>query len=204
MVRLFLLLLGLTGCSMNGLFRNLGGMEKTYFQPNAGFYHTGDSGYLDSDGYLFIMTRTGDLINVAGHRLSTGSLEEALGSHPDVAECAVVGQRDPIKGQVPLGLVVLSSSSTLPEQQISAQCKALVRQRIGAVAAFKAVLVVRFSLVAFFLLVKVPRLPKTRSGKILRGVVQQMVDKDEWKVPATAEDPSVFDELSAILERSGV
>jgi propionyl-CoA synthetase len=129
---------------MTSLFRSPSGLKEKYFIHNPDFLETGDMGYFDPDGYLFVMTRSGDLINVAGHRLSTGSLEEALGSHPDVAECAVVGLTDQVKGQVPLGFVVASSArKTLCNRQLSTECADLVRKKIGAVASFHKVIVVR-------------------------------------------------------------
>ncbi len=163
---------------------------RSYMSEHLGYYHTGDAGFIDEDGYIFIMNRTDDVINVAGHRLSTGAMEEVLASHPDVAECMVIGAADQLKGQVPLGLLVLKAGVRRPVAEISAEAVQLMRDRIGPVAFFKQVLVV-------------DRLPKTRSGKFLRGTVQKIADAVEWKMPATIEDPLVLDEIAQALESIG-
>jgi propionyl-CoA synthetase len=144
----------------------------------------------DQDGYISIMARTDDIINVAGHRLSTGGMEEVLSSHPDVAECAVIGVEDQMKGQLPLGFLVLKSGVTKEADEVVAEIVALVRQQIGPVAAFKQATVVQ-------------RLPKTRSGKILRGTMQAIADNKEWKMPATIDDPAILDEITEALEGVG-
>lgn len=162
----------------------------SYMKQHPGFYHTGDSGFIDGDGYIFILNRTDDVINVAGHRLSTGAMEEVLASHPDVAECVVIGPADELKGQVPLGLLVLKAGVNRPAEAISAEVVKMVRDKIGPVAFFKQVLIV-------------DRLPKTRSGKFLRGTIQKMADAAEWKMPATIEDPTVLDEIATALKAIG-
>ena len=166
-------------------------MKEMYFSTYKGYYNTGDSGYFDKDGYLYIMTRTGDIINVAGHRLSTGGIEEALSGHNEVAECAVIGMNDAVKGQVPLGLIVLSSQTSNDEETIVKQCIQRVRDIVGPVAAFNQVVVVE-------------RLPKTRSGKILRRILQSIANEEPWNPPATTEDPSVFPEIEARMRRAGL
>ncbi|UKD52259.1 propionyl-CoA synthetase [Amycolatopsis sp. FU40] len=160
--------------------------REAYLSRYPGYYLTGDSGYLDEDGYLFVMGRTDDVINVAGHRLSTGSMEAVLASHPAVAECAVIGVADQLKGQVPRGFVVLKSGVEVPEEQLRDELVALVRRDIGPVAAFRDVSVVS-------------ALPKTRSGKILRKTMRGIADGRDEAVPSTIEDPSVLDALRAIL-----
>lgn len=160
--------------------------KKSYLSRFPGFYETGDAGFIDEDDYLFIMARTDDVINVAGHRLSTGAMEEILLEHADVAECAVVGADDQLKGQLPIGLVVLNTRSKGKIDEISSELIGAVRGKIGAVAAFKTVL-------------EVPHLPKTRSGKVLRGIVQKMVNGQDYKVPATIEDPNILGELAEML-----
>ncbi|WP_099867037.1 propionyl-CoA synthetase [Pararhizobium haloflavum] len=157
-----------------------------YLKEFPGTYKTADAGYIDEDGYLFIMARTDDIINVAGHRLSTGGMEEAIATHPDIAECAVIGIADPMKGQVPVGFYVLNNGVDRSEEEISAEVVAVVRDRIGPVAAFKNALAVK-------------RLPKTRSGKILRATLQKIADGDEWKMPATIDDPAILDEFEALM-----
>ncbi|MGI9332147.1 MAG: propionyl-CoA synthetase [Gammaproteobacteria bacterium] len=163
---------------------------KAYFEEFPGYYKTADAGYIDEDGYVYVMARTDDIINVAGHRLSTGGMEEVLAAHPDVAECAVVGVEDSLKGQLPLGLLVLNAGVGRADEDIAAECVKLVRERIGPVAAFKTALVVA-------------RLPKTRSGKILRGTIQKIADRRDWKMPATIDDPAILDEITAVLETAG-
>jgi propionyl-CoA synthetase len=160
--------------------------QKSYLADYAGYYHTSDAGYIDEDGYVFIMARTDDIINVAGHRLSTGAIEEILASHPDVAECAVVGMRDELKGQVPMGFLVLRAGCPRSSDDIVAEVVALVRERIGAVACFKTAAVVQ-------------RLPKTRSGKILRGTMRSIADHQPYRMPATIDDPAILDEIKDVL-----
>ncbi len=161
-------------------------MFTSYLAEFPGFYQTGDAGLIDEDGYVFVMGRTDDIINVAGHRLSTGSMEEVLASHPDVAECAVIGVADPLKGEVPCGFVVLKAGTTRTRVAVEREAVALVRDRIGPVASFK---------LAF----AVDRLPKTRSGKILRGTMKKIADREAWTMPATIEDPAVLDEIAQAL-----
>ena len=163
---------------------------KSYLTTFPGYYETGDAGMVDEDGYLYIMARTDDVINVAGHRLSTGAMEEVLASHPDVAECAVIGVSDDLKGQSPLGFLILSKGVNRPHEEICAECVKLVRDRIGPVAAFK-------------LAVVVDRLPKTRSGKILRATMVKIADNQEFKLPATIDDPVILDEIRAALQTIG-
>ncbi|MDF0599885.1 propionate-CoA ligase PrpE [Psychromarinibacter sp. C21-152] len=156
--------------------------EKSYLAHFPGYYETGDAGMKDEDGYLWIMARTDDVINVAGHRLSTGGMEEVLASHPDVAECAVIGVADELKGQLPMGFVCLTKGVNRPHDEIATECVKLVRDQIGPVAAFKLVTVV-------------DRLPKTRSGKILRASMVKIADGQEFKTPATIDDPAILDEI---------
>jgi propionyl-CoA synthetase len=164
--------------------------KQGYLTEFPGYYKTGDAGFIDDDGYVSVMTRVDDVINVAGHRLSTGQIEEVLGAHNDVAECAVIGVADDLKGQVPLGFVVLKAGVTRPNQEITNEVVQMVRDRIGPVAFFKSALVVQ-------------RLPKTRSGKILRGTIQKMADNQPWTMPATIEDPVVLDEIKDGLKAAG-
>jgi propionyl-CoA synthetase len=164
--------------------------RKAYLDDYPGYYKTGDAGYVDDDGYVFVMTRVDDVINVAGHRLSTGQMEEVLAAHQDVAECAVIGVADDLKGQVPLGMVVLKAGVNRPSAEIASELVALVRERIGPVAAFKQALVVK-------------RLPKTRSGKILRGTMQKIADSASWKLPATIDDPAILDEIAEAMHAIG-
>ncbi|MBX6324222.1 MAG: AMP-binding protein, partial [Rhodospirillaceae bacterium] len=163
---------------------------KSYLTRYPGFYETGDAGYIDEDGYVFVMARTDDIINVAGHRLSTGAMEEVLASHPDVAECAVIGVADSLKGQLPLGFLVLKAGVTRPHAEIVEEVARLVRERIGPVAAFRQALVVK-------------RLPKTRSGKILRATMQKIADGQPYKTPATIDDPMVLGEIAEALRAAG-
>jgi propionyl-CoA synthetase len=163
---------------------------ESYFSTFPGYYETGDAGYVDENGYVFVMARTDDVINVAGHRLSTGAMEEVLASHPDVAECAVMGAADSLKGQLPVGLMVLSAGCDRPEFEIVAEVIQSVRNEIGPVAAFKSAVVVA-------------RLPKTRSGKILRATMRAIADGTEWKMPATIDDPAILDEITEALQRIG-
>jgi len=161
--------------------------KEAYFSEFPGYYKTSDAGYKDEDGYVFVMGRTDDIINVAGHRLSTGGMEEILASHPDVAECAVLGIKDQLKGEVPCGFLVLKSGATRSAKEVESEVVGMVRDRIGPVAAFKRA-------------VTVPRLPKTRSGKILRGTMKKIADGDPWSMPATIEDPKALDDISAALK----
>jgi len=160
--------------------------REAYLSEFPGYYKTSDAGYKDDDGYLFVMGRTDDIINVAGHRLSTGGMEEVLASHADVAECAVLGIKDAVKGEVPCGFLVLKAGVTRPVVDVEKEIVALVRERIGPVAAFK-------------LAITVTRLPKTRSGKILRGTIKKIADGDPWTMPATIEDPMVLEEITTAL-----
>ena len=155
-----------------------------------GYYQTADAGYIDENGYVFVMARTDDIINVAGHRLSTGAMEEVLAEHPDVAECAVIGPADELKGQLPVGFLVLKAGVERPHEEIVAECVKLVRERIGAVAAFKTATVVE-------------RLPKTRSGKILRGTMRSIADGKEYRAPATIDDPAILSEIDVALTQIG-
>src|SRR5579884_1157310 len=163
---------------------------ESYLSAYPGYYQTGDAGFIDEDGYIHVMTRTDDIINVAGHRLSTGGMEEVLAAHPDVAECAVMGVADALKGQVPLGLLVLKAGVARPPEAIEREAVSLVRERIGPVASFKAALVVG-------------RLPKTRSGKILRGTMRKIADGEDYAMPATIDDPAILDEIKTALARAG-
>jgi len=165
--------------------------REAYMAEFPGYYKTADAGIIDEDGYIYIMSRTDDIINVAGHRLSTGSMEEVLSSHPDVAECAVIGIADHLKGQVPCGFIVLKSGVTRAAADIEQECVALIRDRIGPVAAFK-------------IAVTAKRLPKTRSGKILRGTMQKIADQEPWSMPATIDDPAILDEIKAVLNARGI
>ncbi|MBR0989335.1 propionyl-CoA synthetase [Bradyrhizobium japonicum] len=161
--------------------------REAYLSEFPGYYKTSDAGYKDEDGYVFVMGRTDDIINVAGHRLSTGGMEEILASHPDVAECAVLGVKDAIKGEVPCGFLVLKTGVKRAPAEIEKEIIALVRDKLGPVAAFK-------------LAITVGRLPKTRSGKILRGTIKKIADGDSWTMPATIEDPKALDEIGEALK----
>ncbi|TPQ48370.1 propionyl-CoA synthetase [Prosthecomicrobium hirschii] len=165
--------------------------RSAYLDEFPGYYKTADAGFRDQDGYLFIMARTDDIINVAGHRLSTGGMEEVLASHPDVAECAVIGIHDEMKGQIPCGFVVLKSGVSKDAEAIEKELVKLVRDKIGPVAAFK-------------LAIKVERLPKTRSGKILRGTMQKIADHEPWNMPATIDDPAILDEIESAIRARGI
>ncbi|MCO6391328.1 AMP-binding protein [Aliihoeflea aestuarii] len=165
--------------------------KSAYLEEFSGYYKTADAGIIDDDGYLFIMARTDDIINVAGHRLSTGGMEEVIAEHPDVAECAVIGIIDAMKGQVPCGFVVLNAGVDRPADEIEREVVALVREKIGPVAAFRTV-------------VPVKRLPKTRSGKILRATMQKIADREDWSMPATIDDPAILDEVEAALRGKGI
>ncbi|MGI9388835.1 MAG: propionyl-CoA synthetase [Boseongicola sp.] len=164
--------------------------RKSYLEQFPGYYETGDAGYIDDEGYLYIMARTDDVINVAGHRLSTGAMEEVLASHPDVAECAVIGVTDQLKGQLPLGFLCTNSGTTRSDNEIVTDCVNLMREKIGPVAAFKQAAVVT-------------RLPKTRSGKILRGTMVKIADNAAFKMPATIDDPVILDEIREALQGLG-
>ncbi|MBV8189176.1 MAG: propionyl-CoA synthetase [Alphaproteobacteria bacterium] len=164
--------------------------KQAYLADYPGYYKTGDAGFIDQDGYVSVMTRVDDVINVAGHRLSTGQIEEVLGSHDDVAECAVIGVADELKGQVPLGFLVLKAGVTRPPEETVREVVQLVRDRIGPVAFFKNAVIV-------------PRLPKTRSGKILRGTMQKIADGQPWNMPATIDDPAAIDDITGGLKTAG-
>ncbi len=164
---------------------------ESYLDEFPGYYMTADAGFIDDEGYAYIMARTDDIINVAGHRLSTGGMEEVLADHPDVAECAVLGVDDQLKGQVPVGFLVLNAGVDRPEAEITAEVIQMVRERIGPVASFKTATVVK-------------RLPKTRSGKILRGTIQKIADNKDWKMPATIDDPAILDEIEDALNSIGL
>ena len=165
--------------------------RSAYLDEFPGYYKTADAGFIDGDGYLFIMARTDDIINVAGHRLSTGAMEEVLAEHPDVAECAVIGIADAMKGQAPVGFLVLNAGVDRPVAEIEKEAVALVRDKIGPVAAFRTALAVK-------------RLPKTRSGKILRGTMQKIADREAWTMPATIDDPAILDEITVALNQRGI
>ncbi len=165
--------------------------EDSYLADFPGYYKTADAGYLDEDGYVYVMSRTDDIINVAGHRLSTGGMEEVLASHPDVAECAVVGVADQLKGQLPVGFIVLKAGVSRDAEEIVTEVIQLVRDRIGPVAAFKQATVVQ-------------RLPKTRSGKILRGTMQKIADNQDYRMPATIDDPAILEEITGALRGLGL
>ncbi|MDH3692482.1 MAG: propionyl-CoA synthetase [Gammaproteobacteria bacterium] len=162
----------------------------SYLREFPGYYQTADAGYIDEDGYVYVMARTDDIINVAGHRLSTGAMEEVLAAHPDVAECAVMGVADALKGQLPLGLLVLNAGVQRDYQAIIKECVQMVRDQIGPVAAFKQAAVVK-------------RLPKTRSGKILRGTMRKIADGEPYKLPATIDDPAILGEIAETLNAIG-
>ena len=177
------------GC-LPTLWNNDDRFVESYMAEYPGYYKTGDAGYLDEDGYVFVMARTDDIINVAGHRLSTGGMEEVLAAHPDVAECAVVGAADQLKGQVPLGFLVLKSGVSRSGEEIVAETVKMVREQIGPVAAFKEAVIIQ-------------RLPKTRSGKILRGTMQKIADGEDYPMPATIDDPMILDEITIALQSIG-
>ena len=178
------------GC-LPTLWQNDERMSESYLSEFPGFYKTADAGFRDAGGYLYIMGRTDDIINVAGHRLSTGGMEEVLASHPNVAECAVIGMKDSLKGEAPLGFIVLKAGVDRDPAIIEKEIVALVREKIGPVAAFKMAVVV-------------DRLPKTRSGKILRGTMKKIADHDEWTAPATIDDPAILTEIVDALQKKGV
>ena len=178
-----------------GTFPTLWGADErykeTYMSNYPGYYQTYDAGHIDEDGYVWIMSRTDDIINVAGHRLSTGAMEEVLAEHQDVAECAVLGIADKLKGQLPIGLLTLKAGVIKSHEDISKECVQMVRQKIGPVAAFKTAIVIK-------------RLPKTRSGKILRGTVRKIADGEEYKMPATIDDPAILNEIKEDLKKHNI
>ncbi len=176
--------------TLPGLWNAPERFQSSYLDAFPGYYETGDAGMKDEDGYLYIMARTDDVINVAGHRLSTGGMEEVLAGHPDVAECAVIGVTDQLKGQMPVGFLCLNANTARDHKEVVAEVVKLVREKIGPVAAFK-------------LAVVVDRLPKTRSGKILRGTMVNIADGTAYKMPATIEDPAVLDEIKRALQTIG-
>ena len=165
--------------------------KENYMSKYDGYYQTYDAGHIDEDGYIWVMSRTDDIINVAGHRLSTGAIEEVLSEHQSVAECAVLGIADKLKGQIPIGLVALKAGVKKDNETITKECVQMVRDKVGPVAAFKIAIVVK-------------RLPKTRSGKILRGTIRKIVDKEEYKMPATIDDPAILDEIKEDLIKNNL
>ena len=167
---------------LNTIWGSVERFNETYLEAFPGYYLSGDGGYIDDDGYLFVMGRTDDVINVSGHRLSTGEMEEIIGSHESVAECAVIGRSDSLKGQLPFGFVILKSGVDISEDELLKNLVALVREKIGAIACYKETLIVN-------------RLPKTRSGKILRKTLKKIVDGEDYEVPPTIDDPSILDEI---------
>ena len=188
---MFAIKLPLPPGTLQTIWENLPRFRAGYLNTYDGYYLTGDGGYIDKDGYLYIMGRTDDVINVAGHRLSTGEMEEVIANHRYVAECAVVGVNDELKGQMPYGLVVLKNGISVAQDQMQSEVKQMIRQKIGAIASLKQVMVV-------------DRLPKTRSGKILRKTIRQMIDGEELQIPSTIDDISILDELSAqLLAKAG-
>jgi propionyl-CoA synthetase len=164
---------------------------EAYLSLFPGYYHTGDGGYVDDDGYVFITGRTDDVINVSGHRLSTGEMEEVVSGHPAVAECAVIGVQDALKGQLPVGLVVLKSGEDIGAAALEAELVQLVRDQVGALACFRRVLVVQ-------------RLPKTRSGKILRAILRKIAVGESYKTPSTIDDESILPEISSVMQQAGL
>ena len=164
--------------------------QQSYLQRFPGYYETGGAGYIDDDDYIFVMSRTDDIINVAGHRLSTGAIEEVLAAHPDVAECAVFGVADKLKGQLPVGFFVLKAGVERDADIIATEVIQMVRERIGPVAVFKKA-------------TAVIRLPKTRSGKILRGTMRKIADGEDYRMPATIEDPAALDEVREAMQTLG-
>ena len=176
---------------LSTLWNNDKRFRDSYLAEFPGYYTTSDAGYMDADGYAFVMARTDDVINVAGHRLSTGQMEEVVARHKDVAECAVVGVADDMKGQIPAAFIVLNAGVNRPPSEIEVEVVKLVREEIGPVAAFKTVMTVK-------------RLPKTRSGKILRGTMRQIADGETWKMPATIDDPAILDEITGVMQGRGM
>jgi propionyl-CoA synthetase len=165
--------------------------HESYLSAFPGYYETADAGFIDRVGYISIMARTDDIINVAGHRLSTGGMEEIVSAHPDVAECAVLGVADKLKGQIPIGFIILKDGTKKRTSVVEDECVKLVREKIGAVASLKTIL-------------QVERLPKTRSGKILRGTIRKIIDGDEWAMPATIDDPEILGNITETLISRGV
>ena len=178
------------GC-LPTLWQNDERMKESYLKEFPGYYQTADAGFIDEDGYIYIMARTDDIINVAGHRLSTGGMEEVLSGHQDVAECAVIGIADKLKGQVPIGFIVIKTGVNKTPEEIEKEAVALVREKIGPVAAFKTALTV-------------PRLPKTRSGKVLRRTMREIADGEKYRVPATIDDPEILKEITEALSARGL
>jgi propionyl-CoA synthetase len=172
--------------SLPTLWKNDARYVESYLEEFPGYYKTADAGFIDEDNFVFVMSRTDDIINVAGHRLSTGAMEEVLADHPDVAECAVLGVDDDLKGQVPVGFVVLNAGVERDHAEIIKEVVQSVRDRIGPVASFKKATVVK-------------RLPKTRSGKILRGTIQKIADNKTYNIPATIDDPAILGEMEQAL-----
>ena len=177
------------GC-LPTLWQNDEGYISSYLKDFPGYYQTGDAGFIDEEGYVWVMTRTDDIINVAGHRLSTGGIEEVLAAHPDVAECAVMGVADPLKGQLPIGLLVLQSGMDRAAEDITAEAIQMVRDSIGPVASFKTAVIVK-------------QLPKTRSGKILRGTMRKIAEGQSYEMPATIDEPDVLEEITQTLSSAG-
>jgi propionyl-CoA synthetase len=176
--------------TLPGLWNAEERFRSSYLATFPGYYETGDAGFIDEDGYIFVMSRTDDVINVAGHRLSTGAIEEVLAAHDDVAECAVIGAADPMKGQLPVGFLVLKAGAERSPEEVVADVVQMVRDQVGPVAVFKKAVVVG-------------RLPKTRSGKVLRATMRKIADSEEYKVPATIEDPQVLNEVESALKTLG-
>ena len=176
--------------TLSGIWGDEDRFRRSYLSAYPGYYASGDAGMIDEDGYVSILARTDDVINVAGHRLSTGGMEEVLADHPDVAECAVIGVSDPLKGQLPMGFLCLNRNCARSAEEIAREAVDLVRERVGPVAAFKLALVVE-------------RLPKTRSGKILRGTMKKIADSAEYRMPATIDDPKILDEIAEALKAIG-
>jgi propionyl-CoA synthetase len=176
--------------TLPGLWNAEDRFRKSYLETFPGYYETGDAGFIDKDGYIFVMSRTDDVINVAGHRLSTGAIEEVLAAHDDVAECAVIGAADPMKGQLPVGFLVLKAGAERSPEEVVADVVQMVRDQVGPVAVFKKAVVV-------------DRLPKTRSGKVLRATMRKIADSEDYKVPATIEDPQVLNEVESALQKLG-
>ncbi len=176
--------------SLTTMWNNEAGYVENYLSRYPGYYLTGDAGFIDEDGYVSIMSRIDDIINVAGHRLSTGGMEEVLAAHPDVAECAVIGVADALKGQVPVGLVVLKAGVEREHEDIINEIIAKVREDIGAVAAFKQAVVIK-------------RLPKTRSGKVLRKTMRSIANGEDYAMPATIDDPAILAEITEGLATLG-
>jgi propionyl-CoA synthetase len=176
--------------NLTTLWQNDEGFKESYTDPYPGYYFTGDAGFIDEDGYVWVMGRTDDVINVAGHRLSTGGMEEILARHPDVAECAVLGVQDDLKGQVPVGLVVLKSAANREHEELVAELVQMVRDQLGPIASFKKAVVVQ-------------RLPKTRSGKILRRTMRKIADGESYRVPPTIDDPAILPEIEDAVATIG-